>query len=140
MASSSRCSAASLLLQLALLAACCVGAALAGDRTLGTVSGPCKDQFAGIMKEQYGDDASCADKIKKAMSVAPKSDADCPGGTKANVGSDIQKCMAKNQVRACSRGRGACRVRRSCAGGRGEGEGRGAEGAGQRKSTSRHTS
>lgn len=82
-----------------LVLACCLSLAQAGDRTLGTVSGPCKDQFSAIMRDHYADDKECADSIKKAMTTAPKSDADCPGGATAGAGSSVQKCMSKNQVR-----------------------------------------
>jgi hypothetical protein len=40
--------------------------------------------------------------IQKAMSTAPKTDADCPGGAQAGPGSRVQKCMAKNQVGHCA--------------------------------------
>ena len=89
-----------LLLVCAFLA--CASLVLGGDRTLGTVSGVCKDQFAAIMRDHYGTDKECSDAIKKAMTTAPKSDADCPGGAKADAGSAIQKCMSKNQVRMIS--------------------------------------
>lgn len=86
-------------LLVASLVACLVAVTYAhGDRTLGTVSGSCKDQFAKIIKDNYATDTKCADAIKKAMSTAPKSDADCPGGVKAGVGSDVQKCMSKSPV------------------------------------------
>lgn len=81
--------------------ACCASVVLAGDRTLGTVSGLCKDQFTSIMKDQYATDKDCADTIRKAMNTAPKTDADCPGGAKADVGSSVQKCMSKDQVGVC---------------------------------------
>jgi hypothetical protein len=79
--------------------ACCASLALAGDRTLGTASGICKDQFGTIMRDHYAADTQCADLIKKAMNTAPKSDADCPNGAKADAGSAVQKCMAKDEVR-----------------------------------------
>lgn len=86
-------------LLVACLIACCASLALARDRTLGTASAICKDQFSTIMKEQYAADTQCADLIKKAMNTAPKSDADCPNGAKADAGSAVQKCMAKDEVR-----------------------------------------
>lgn len=82
---------------LALLATTVVGS---GDKTLNTVSGPCKDQFDTIMNDQYKGDSKCADMIKKAMSTAPKSPADCPNNAIADAGSDVQKCMSKTQVRS----------------------------------------
>lgn len=92
--------------------ACCASVALAGDRTLGTVSGPCKDQFSTIIRDNYAADSTCADTIKKAMNTAPKSDSDCPGGALANAGSSVQKCMSKDQVGGCCSGRpdGSCRA------------------------------
>lgn len=85
------------------LIACCASLAYAGDRTLGTVSGPCKDQFAAIIRDHYAGDKECSDTIKAAMTTAPKSDADCPGGAKIDAGSSTQKCMAKSQVcRVCA--------------------------------------
>jgi hypothetical protein len=90
------------LLALALLATCLAVPALAGERVLGTLSGSCKDQFGAVMKEHYKGDATCADAIRKAMSVAPKSESDCPGGASANAGSEVQRCMSKSKV--CVRG------------------------------------
>lgn len=81
----------------ALLLAGCAAAALAADRTLPTASASCKDQFDTIITQRYATDKTCADLIRKAMSTAPKSDADCPGGAKADAGSPVQKCLAKNE-------------------------------------------
>lgn len=81
--------------------ACCASVALAGDRTLGTVSGPCKDQFSTIIRDHYATDSTCADTIKKAMTTVPNSDSDCPGGAQADAGSSVQKCMSKDQVGVC---------------------------------------
>jgi hypothetical protein len=71
--------------------------ALASDKTINTVDASCKDRFKSIMADNYADD-KCGDMIKAAMSTAPDSASDCPGGVIADAGSEVQKCMAKSQV------------------------------------------
>lgn len=85
-----------------LLAACLPAALAATDKTLKTVSGPCKDQFDVIMSEQYASDTDCPKAIKDAMSAAPADTSTCPGGGLADVGSRVQKCMSKDAVRAAA--------------------------------------
>jgi mannose/fructose/N-acetylgalactosamine-specific phosphotransferase system component IIC len=73
--------------------ACFICGVLAGDRTLGTVAGNCRDMFATTIQQNYATDKECADLIKTAMSTP--GGAQCPGG-QADVGTPVHKCMTKN--------------------------------------------
>lgn len=87
-----------IVLAVALLALCAAPSAQAADRTVGTASGPCKDQFNTVLADNYAADNDCATAIKKAMSTAPATPADCPGGAVADVGSQVQKCLSKSDA------------------------------------------
>jgi hypothetical protein len=80
------------------LLACTV---LASDKTINTLNASCKDTFKTLMADNYASDEKCGDMIEDAMSTAPKSASDCPGGVIADAGSEVQKCMSKNKVSRC---------------------------------------
>lgn len=88
-----------------LLLAISMPAALAStansDKTLKTATSDCKDKFSVVIRDQYAGDKQCTDVIKQAMSTAPATSEDlsqCPEGKVADVGSKVQKCMAKTPV------------------------------------------
>jgi hypothetical protein len=53
------------------------------------------------MSDNYGDAASadCKTAITAALTTAPVTPADCPGGKVSDVGSVVQQCMARDAVR-----------------------------------------
>jgi hypothetical protein len=71
------------------------------DKTLKTVTADCKDRYSVVIRDHYAADKECTDIIKQAMSTAPTTSDDvsqCPEGKVADVGSKVQKCMAKTPV------------------------------------------
>lgn len=81
---------------------------LATDKLLTSAGASCNDKFKQIMADNYAGDSSCQDTIKAAMTTAPTDVSQCPGGVLANVGTPVQKCMAKSQVHQLTWVLGAC--------------------------------
>ena len=72
--------------------------AMQTDRTLDTSGQTCLDKFEKVERDNYADDADCANMIKQAMSG--NTDQECPEGLGgSNSGSKVQKCMSKSEVR-----------------------------------------
>lgn len=72
---------------------------LATDKLLTSAGASCNDRFKKIMQEDYAGDSECQTMIKAAMTTAPTDVSQCPGGVRAEVGTPVQKCMTKSQVR-----------------------------------------